>query len=454
MEPNLAPGDAGEHVTSLQERLQHLGYFDGMVDGQYGATTEEAVRRFQEAMGHDQDGLVQEWTWQALEYQQTQLADGSGGGWDGWQGEGGHTADHGAGHGTDLAPDHDSLGGQLSPDGQWRWDGSQWQPVAGPLLGSPGPLHPGDLHLDDPAGIGGAGGAGHPMQLDPGPQVPGVQSSEDWMTLSGFATGSAELTPEHQAALAGLAADVNTHPLILGGFITLTGYADRRGNDADNQALGQRRADAVRDYLQSLVTDDQTRQAIRAYSLGAPADGPAGDQPALRKVELSITRRTYNVDLGVHPTPPVTGTPPVSVTDLLQPLPYTALPPEQHLPGPRREETHLPDWFWHELPPRPPEPSLLNQVSRWLNQTLHTHEIAGVAADVAHAFGFDRARVQHMLDEAFQSGGEAALKALLRQAIEAAAGPPSSAPASPTGPNVNPIPFPTPQAQTPEIPTP
>jgi outer membrane protein OmpA-like peptidoglycan-associated protein len=124
-----------------------------------------------------------------------------------------------------------------------------------------------------------------------------LTSSTTTETLTGFATSSADLTPAHQEALARIAADLNAQPLVFGGFVTLVGFADRRGDPGENQALGQHRADAVRDHLQQLVTDEATKQQIRAYSLGAPREGPGGDVPSLRKVEITITRRSYNLPL-------------------------------------------------------------------------------------------------------------------------------------------------------------
>lgn len=44
------------------------------------------------------------------------------------------------------SPGVTSASGQLSPDGRWRWDGSQWTPVPGapppPLPGGSGPTQP------------------------------------------------------------------------------------------------------------------------------------------------------------------------------------------------------------------------------------------------------------------------------------------------------------------------
>lgn len=275
----------------------------------------------------------------------------------------------------------------------------------------------------------------------------GMTSSTVTETLTGFATGSAELTPAHQEALTRIAEDLNAHPLIFGGFVTLVGFADRRGPADENRALGQRRADAVRDYLQQLVTDDTTRQEIRAYSLGEPAHGPETDDPSLRKVEITVTRRGYRLGLPA-PAPAPSGAPDMrsaSLPDLLR------LPPPR-LPEPDPRHPQLPDWFWRELPPRPPEPSVISQISRWLNESLRTDDLAQIAAGVAGVFGFDETRVRRLLRDAFRRGGEAAVKELLNQMIRSIVGPPSNPPSSPYGPAAEPIPFPSPQLSLPPIP--
>ncbi|MBE5796266.1 MAG: hypothetical protein E7327_02685 [Clostridiales bacterium] len=43
----LRPGDSSSEVRNMQYTLYELGYYDGRVDGVYGATTEDAVRAFQ-----------------------------------------------------------------------------------------------------------------------------------------------------------------------------------------------------------------------------------------------------------------------------------------------------------------------------------------------------------------------------------------------------------------------
>ena len=45
----MGQGDRGAKVTTLQEKLQEEGYFNGPVTGYYGPITANAVRRFQQA---------------------------------------------------------------------------------------------------------------------------------------------------------------------------------------------------------------------------------------------------------------------------------------------------------------------------------------------------------------------------------------------------------------------
>ena len=57
-EPILRTGSQGQMVTDLQSRLKNLGYYDGEIDGQFGAGTREAVSAFQKQNGLDADGIV------------------------------------------------------------------------------------------------------------------------------------------------------------------------------------------------------------------------------------------------------------------------------------------------------------------------------------------------------------------------------------------------------------
>lgn len=57
-ESYLAQGSQGEAVAALQQKLQVLGYYRGAINGNFDATTKDAVIRFQRAQGLTPDGIV------------------------------------------------------------------------------------------------------------------------------------------------------------------------------------------------------------------------------------------------------------------------------------------------------------------------------------------------------------------------------------------------------------
>ena len=61
--PQLRKGDTGESVRALQILLNGLGYNCGTVDGEFGAKTQDGVRRFQRTKGLTVDGIVGANTW-------------------------------------------------------------------------------------------------------------------------------------------------------------------------------------------------------------------------------------------------------------------------------------------------------------------------------------------------------------------------------------------------------
>ncbi len=54
----LSPGDTGNRVKQLQQRLKELGYFTANVGGNYLTETTRAVKDFQDALGLDQTGVA------------------------------------------------------------------------------------------------------------------------------------------------------------------------------------------------------------------------------------------------------------------------------------------------------------------------------------------------------------------------------------------------------------
>ncbi|MBW4515047.1 MAG: peptidoglycan-binding protein [Timaviella obliquedivisa GSE-PSE-MK23-08B] len=64
--PILRLGTRGSAISQLQQRLRRLGFFNGVVDGVFGAETENAVKAVQQNYGLDADGVVGSATWDAL----------------------------------------------------------------------------------------------------------------------------------------------------------------------------------------------------------------------------------------------------------------------------------------------------------------------------------------------------------------------------------------------------
>jgi peptidoglycan hydrolase-like protein with peptidoglycan-binding domain len=65
--PALKQGVCGPEVEYLQQQLQAAGFFEGAVDGVFGARTKAAVMAFQRARGLEVDGIASPRTWAALD---------------------------------------------------------------------------------------------------------------------------------------------------------------------------------------------------------------------------------------------------------------------------------------------------------------------------------------------------------------------------------------------------
>ncbi|MCM1438485.1 MAG: spore cortex-lytic enzyme [Roseburia sp.] len=62
----LRQGSKGGEVKEVQRRLKQWGYYDGAIDGVYGAQTVEAVKKFQKKNGLTADGIAGRATYVAL----------------------------------------------------------------------------------------------------------------------------------------------------------------------------------------------------------------------------------------------------------------------------------------------------------------------------------------------------------------------------------------------------
>jgi peptidoglycan hydrolase-like protein with peptidoglycan-binding domain len=133
-EPDLQLGDSGEWVVQLQVRLYGLRLLREVPDQSFGSTTEQAVRELQNQVGHSATGEVNRDTWEALVYAENQVNI-----------QYRYTSPYDAldqlvydlqhgvqrdGSGNVIQEGSSDYAGQLSDDGQYRWDGYHWQPVA------------------------------------------------------------------------------------------------------------------------------------------------------------------------------------------------------------------------------------------------------------------------------------------------------------------------------------
>ena len=64
--PTVKRGSKGDAVKLAQKLLETYGYELGAVDGDFGAKTEQAVKKFQEDFWLDVDGIVGRDTWAML----------------------------------------------------------------------------------------------------------------------------------------------------------------------------------------------------------------------------------------------------------------------------------------------------------------------------------------------------------------------------------------------------
>lgn len=137
-EPDLELGNTGEWVWTLQVRLYGLRILQEWPDGVYNSATENAVRMLQSQVGMDNTGTVDHATWEALLHQEQQVGINyqffnpwdalaqlrydieNGGQRDGW-----------GNHFEDVAQGPAAYAGQISNDGQWVWDGTDWQAISG-----------------------------------------------------------------------------------------------------------------------------------------------------------------------------------------------------------------------------------------------------------------------------------------------------------------------------------
>lgn len=75
----LESGDKGEEVKTLQQLLKDTGHYTKPIDGKFGASTKDAVKKFQNEKGLRADGVVGKGTWGKLITTEETLREGAAG---------------------------------------------------------------------------------------------------------------------------------------------------------------------------------------------------------------------------------------------------------------------------------------------------------------------------------------------------------------------------------------
>lgn len=273
--------------------------------------------------------------------------------------------------------------------------------------------------------------------LPPVPDVTLPQSNlfgaaEGAATLDGFAFGKAELTAAHRAQLARLAPKL-TQLLAgaAGGSVRVVGHTDKVGTEKDNQALGQQRADAVRDEL---VVLGLAAADIETHSLGlaAPVVDTPKPEPRNRRVEVSFAARRgprlAGVMTGKLERPePREATPPAKVPTLTrddfcrifpQDCDPNRLPPDFFKPIPdlpKRKLPSLTDAIWKPIDKALEKGLKKLGVGDTVNKLLR--DAARAAAEKGATSVLDQALDQAGLGGDTRKAVEAALKAAAQQEV-------------------------------------
>ena len=73
LDKNLQLGDTGNEVRILQEKLKILGFYNALITGNFGLSTEDGVKAFQKEYGLEETGIVDNEMWQMI-FEMTEMA--------------------------------------------------------------------------------------------------------------------------------------------------------------------------------------------------------------------------------------------------------------------------------------------------------------------------------------------------------------------------------------------
>jgi len=118
-----------------------------------------------------------------------------------------------------------------------------------------------------------------------------------------FASDSADLAPGAETQLQTVVGQLGQHPD--GGTLTIVGHTDDVQDDAYNQTLSEKRANAVKTRLQQLTKLDTWQTSVSGKGESEPRikDTPDEARAANRRVEITLTPTNGTTKKGSSPTP-------------------------------------------------------------------------------------------------------------------------------------------------------
>ena len=118
-----------------------------------------------------------------------------------------------------------------------------------------------------------------------------------------FASDSADLASGAEAQLKTVASQLKQHPD--GGTLTIVGHTDDVQDDAYNQTLSEKRANAVKTRLEQLTKLDKWQTSVSGKGESQPKINDTTDQAraANRRVEITLTPTSGTTKKGSSPTP-------------------------------------------------------------------------------------------------------------------------------------------------------
>ena len=118
-----------------------------------------------------------------------------------------------------------------------------------------------------------------------------------------FASDSADLAPAAETQLKTVAGQLNQYPD--GGTLTIVGHTDDVQDDAYNQTLSEKRANAVKTRLEQLTKLDKWQTSVSGKGKSEPRIKDTTDEAraANRRVEITLTPTNGTTKKGSSPTP-------------------------------------------------------------------------------------------------------------------------------------------------------